>query len=668
LSRYDLSGLFWTDIARESTRGVRSEVARSLAPIPDTGWKAPTEFPNLSGARCIALDTETYDPELLDKGPGWARHVGHIVGVSLAVDGGAWYFPMRHTVEPEKNLDPDNVLAFLRDTLGNAAQPKVGANLQYDAGWLREEGVDVRGPLIDVQTMQALLDESSEVNLEFLSQLYLGLGKESPQLYQWCSDSYGGKANGKQRANIYRAPVSLVGPYAESDAALPLALAKHMYPLMEKEGLLRVFDVETRLTPLLLDMRFAGVTIDVSKAEKLREDLRERESLTLSQLKAMTGLDVNVNAAESIARAFDKLGIDYPRSESKGAPSFRKEWLLQHPHPVAQLISRVRNLAKLRGTFIESYLLGNHINNKVYGQFHAVRGDTNGTRSGRLSSSNPNLQNIPARDDEIAPLIRGVFTPDDGHSTWARFDYSQIEYRFLLHYAVGPGAHETRAYFNANPETDFHERALDLVAPVANWDISTKEMRKARRKPVKNINFGLVYGMSEATLAGHLGLSMNEAKALFQAYHTAMPYVKPTMQAAMREAQSGKVSTILGRLSRFDLFEPATHYDKPLPLAQAVKEYGNHLQRGHSHKGLNRKLQGSAADLMKVAMVECYERGLFKETGVPRLSVHDELDFSCPGDDMRPLYAIKKCLEESMKLGVPILADLEVGTNWGNVA
>jgi len=324
----------------------------------------------------------------------------------------------------------------------------------------------------------------------------------------------------------------------------------------------------------------------------------------------------------------------------------------------------------LRGTFLESYILDSHVNGKVYGQFHLLRGDSGGTRSGRLSSSTPNLQNLPSRDEELAPMVRGIFVPDDGHRQWVKIDYSQIEYRFMIHYAIGKGAEEARTAFNTNPDIDYHEMTLDLVAPVAGWDISTKELRKKHRKPIKNINFGLIYGMGVEKLSKDLGLSIKEGKELFQAYHIGVPFAKPTMDQAMNEASTaGVVTTILGRKSRFDLYEPAKWGNGgiALPYEKAIMAYGN-IRRAYTHKALNRRLQGSAADLMKKAMWKCWKEGIFDRIGVPRLTVHDELDFSDPGGVDDGFQEMKRILESAITLKVPVRADMEVGPDWGHVA
>jgi len=661
--RDDSLGLFWNDVAQ---RGTRNTVARVMPPIPDTGWLPPREFPNLAGVHTIALDTETKDPELLDYGPGWARGKGHLIGVSLAVEDASWYFPMRHEVEPEHNLDPVHVLAYLRDALGDKRQAKVGANLLYDLGWLAHEGVEVKGLLMDVQHAEALLNERGEVNVDYLGQKYLGQGKETNYLYQWLADYYGGAASGAQRANLYRAPPRLVGPYATRDAVIPLRVARAQYAALDREGLLPVLEMENGLIRLLLAMRMAGVQVDVERAEQLREKLLAMQQTAQSRLDSLAGQRVEVSKSTSIAKAYDAMGYDYPRSEA-GKPSFRKEWLASQHNPVSDLVNEVRKLDKLRSTFVESYILNSHVGGKVYGQFHLLRGDEGGTRSGRFSSSTPNLQNIPSRDAELAPLVRSMFIPDYGHKQWRRYDYSQIEYRMLVHFAEGPGAEEAREQFRNDPDTDYHEFVINIIHSLTGY--------KLERKPAKNINFGLIYGMGIPKLLRVLGLSKAEGDKLFTAYHKAIPYAKSMMEECSKTAQdTGVMTTLLGRRSRFDLWEPGgrRNHDAEslpaLPYEQAIRTYAN-VRRAHTHKATNRKLQGSAADLIKFAMWRCWEDGVFDHTGVPRLTVHDELDFSDRGGPgMEAAFAhVQHVLENAVQLRIPVKADPEVCPDWGAV-
>lgn len=656
--RDDTVGMFWQDIEVEGKGRVAR--ARPMPPIPDTGWVAPTSFPNLRGARVLSVDTETYDPDLLTHGPGWARGRGHIVGVSVGADNdGRWYFPVRHEIQPEHNMDPAHVFAWLRDTL-KGPQPKVGANLIYDLGWLGEEGVEVKGDLMDIQLAEALLNERGDVNLDWLGEKYLGEGKQHSVLYRWCADFYGGNPGGAQRANIYRAPPCIVGPYAEQDALLPLRIARLQYPKLLEQGLLDVLRMENGLIRLMIAMRRAGVSVDIPRAEELRSRLLVEQQTLQDKLDSVAGVSVSVAAAAGIARVFDTVGVAYPVTKT-GKPSFTREWLERCTHPIADLIRDIRRVDKLRGTFIESYILNSHVNGRVHGQFHLLRGDDSGTRSGRLSSSTPNLQNIPSRDKELAPLVRGIFIPDAGHRQWRRYDYSQIEYRLLVHFAVGPGADDARARYHRDPTTDYHDDVIARIHELTGYLLD--------RKPAKNINFGLIYGMGIPKLLRTLGLSKQEGKKLFDSYHAAVPYAKATMEAMSDEAQkTGIIATLLGRRSHFDQWSPVNDYQREhvaLPYDLAIRQYGN-IERAFTHKALNRKLQGSAADIMKMAMWRCWEEGVFDATGVPRVTVHDELGFSDSGGQDDAFAHMHSILETAIPLRVPVLCGCDVGPDWGH--
>jgi DNA polymerase I-like protein with 3'-5' exonuclease and polymerase domains len=409
-------------------------------------------------------------------------------------------------------------------------------------------------------------------------------------------------------------------------------------------------------------MRYAGVSVDVDKAERLRETLAERQEDHQKKLAKLVGFDANVDSSADLAQAFDYLGLGYNRT-LKGNPSFTKDFIGALDHPVGEIIREIKKCRILKNTFVESYILNSHINGKVYGQFHQLRGEGGGTRSGRFSSSTPNLQNIPSRDDELAPLIRGLFIPDEGHVAWRKYDYSQIEYRMLIHFAIGQAGDAIRKYFWDHPDTDYHVYAQEVVQQATGVLIE--------RKPIKNINFGLIYGMGVAKLAHGLKMPKKEAQGLMDAYFQGVPFAKPTMEAAMEEAQKlGIITTILGRKSRFDLWEPAGWGNEgiALPYDKALMKYGGNIQRAYTHKALNRRLQGSAAELMKVAMLKCWEDGIFDYIGVPRLTVHDELDFSDPGGKDDGFREMCHIMETALpQLNVPVKADGEIGPDWGHV-
>lgn len=663
MARFDSIGMFWQDMPTSRKRG---EIVRVRPAVPETGWRPPTEFPNLSAARVISLDTETWDPELEQSGPGWARGRGHIVGFSVGAKDaagniGQWYFPIRHADTPEDNLDPEHALAWLAAVM-QMDVPKVGANLLYDVGWLAQEGIAVKGPLFDVQHAEALLDERARVGLDILAEKYLGQHKEGSLLYQWCSDYYGGPVSDRQRKNIWRSPPSLVGPYGEADAALPLAIMEKQWPLLAKEGLLDLFHMECELIPLLVAMRFRGVPVDVARAEELYDTLGGEVDQLNARLASAVGFHVNVNSGDDLARAFDRHGIPYGKTAG-GKPSFTAGFLEDVEHEIGRLVVDIRQREKLRGTFIKSYILDNHVNGIVYGTFNQLRGEGGGTRSGRFSSDSPNLQNIPTRT-ELGNQIRRIFADKINNLLWRKYDYSQIEYRFLAHFAVDKGdgsADRVRAEYARDPNTDYHNVVHDMILMASGIDLI--------RGHTKNMNFGLIYGMGEDKLGRSLGVSTAKAKEMFAAYHKGAPYAKATMAACSAEAQVyGTITTILGRKSRFDLWEPEGFGVKgiALPYQAALSKYGR-IKRAYTHKALNRRLQGSAADQMKLAMHRCWRDGIFAETGVPSLTVHDELDFLDPGGKDEAFREMQHVMETCMTLRVPVKADYEIGLNWGDV-
>lgn len=650
-----------------------------LPPVPNTGWKRPEFVPDLSDAVAIAFDTETKDPELTEAGPGWARGRGHIVGVSLAAvdrrgNRGKWYFPLRHEVEGEDNIPPSLVMPELKKVFETPHIPKIGANLLYDVGWLSEEGIYVDGPLYDVQFAEALLCED-RVALDILGRKYLGEGKTTNFLYDWLRKAYR-KPETYLRSDIYRAPPRLVGPYAEDDADLPLDIIDRQLVEISRQELDHVFRLECDLIPLLVRMRREGVSVDVAKAEQLFAEFTTQIIPSMyQQVRDEWGFDLGGHSDSGhLGQLLDHVGIPYPRNEPTqrnpdGTPKIQKEWLAALEHPLGDFLNSLREHEKLAGTFLKSYILDKNINGKIYPQFHPLKGESNGTMVGRFASSDPNLQNIPSRT-KLGKLIRECFIPDPGHAYWRKHDYSQIHYRILAHYAVGPGSDELRARYCNDPDTDYHNDVFFKVAPLIGWDYNDPEVVKVKRRPIKNVNFGLLYGQSEKALAYKSGLSGDAAKAFFGAYHEGAPYVKPTMELIGQEVQEfGFVRTLLGRRVRFDMWEPKDRYGvEPLPFRAAVNLWGTNIRRAYEYRGVNYKFQGSEPDIMKTGMRDCLRSGVFDYTGVPRLTVHDELDFSVRDESPEmneALRFVQETMQNAIRLKVPVKVDVSKGPNWG---
>jgi DNA polymerase-1 len=641
---------------------------RQPPPVPNTGWVPPRELPNLSNAVMISIDTETKDPALSTEGPGWARGKGHIVGVSLgAIDKfnnvGTWYFPLRHEFQPEDNLDPKVIIPWLKTQLETPHIPKVFANASYDIGWLTEENIYVKGEINDVQFAETLLNDDFKVNLEFLGNKYVGKGKDSSAMYRWLAETYGGNINSDQRKNIFRCPPKLVGYYAESDALLPLLILQKQYTKLAEEDLLDVYRMECDSIIMLVRMRMAGVTIDLKKAEQLYAELAIDIQIATKNLSDTIGFPVNVNSGQDLKKMFDKLGLEYP-STAAGNPSFQKEFLNTVENPLIKFVLEIREMEKIRSTFIRSYILESNVNGKIYCQFHPMKNESSGTKTGRFASSTPKLQNIPVRS-KLGKRVRKLFIPDEGHVAWRKSDYSQIEYRMLAHYASGPGSNELRETYNNDPKTDYHTVVQNNVKKITGIEID--------RKPIKNINFGLLYGQSERGLAYKAGFTEAQAKDVFKAYHQGATYVKPTMDAIAQEVHEfGYIKTVMGRRTRFNLWEKKGFGERstPIPYDQALSRYGSNIIRSNAFRGVNYKLQGSAADVIKKAMLACFTNGVFEVTGMPKLQVHDELDFSVKSysKEQKEAYnEMEYLLENALKLNIPVKVETGEGPNWGEI-
>ena len=442
------------------------------------------DLPNIRGKGPIAIDTETYDPELLDNGPGWGRGKGHIVGISVAVAGESWYLPIRH--EGGGNMDPEKVLAWAREMfIGD--EPKVFANANYDLGWLKWEGVTVNGQVWDVQLAEPLLDEyARSYSLDSLLNKYGLGGKIEDELYERLRAAFGGTKGRRQAGNIWKAPASWVEEYAKGDVDRLESLFLLQKKELERQDLWRVYEVEAKLCPILVDMRLRGVRVDVDKAKLIDDDW----SMQLEVYGKEFPLE-DVNKAQALARYCDKNGIKYPTTD-KGNPSFEGSWLKNN----LPIVYEIRRLLKARDTFVRGYILDKHVNGRLHGSFNQLRSDDYGTVSGRLSSSAPNLQNAPARDEEIGPLFRSLFLPEEGEIMSAQ-DWSQIEFRLFVHYA---GDEELISSYQQG-NTDFHQVVTDMFGGLIP------------RKIIKGFNFMLLYGGGKKRLAEMLREQLTEVEA-----------------------------------------------------------------------------------------------------------------------------------------------------------
>jgi DNA polymerase I-like protein with 3'-5' exonuclease and polymerase domains len=608
---------------------------------PQVEWLPPTEFPDLSKYDEIAIDLETKDPELKTMGSGSVTSRGHIVGIAVAVHDWAGYYPIKH--EGGGNMDHGMVTRWLQDVLKTPAD-KIFHNAMYDVCFLRAERFEIQGRIIDTMIAGSLVDENRfRYDLGSMGRDYVGRGKNEAVLAETAKE-WGIDA----KSEMYKLPAMYVGAYAEADAQLTLDLWQEMKKEIINQDIEDIFKLETELFPCLVDMRFLGVRVDTEAAYELKQKLLAEEKECLHIVQKETGVDTQIWAARSIAQVFEKLHLPFDRTEKTNSPSFTKNFLQNHPHPIVQKIARAREINKAHTTFIDTIIKHEH-KGRIYAEINQLRSDSGGTVTGRFSYANPNLQQIPARNKELGPMIRSLFIPEH-NCKWGVFDYSQQEPRLVVHYASLQNMYAVGDVLDAynDGDADFHK----IVAEMANIP----------REQAKTINLGLFYGMGKNKLQAELGVNKEKAQELFRQYHSRVPFVKQLMDSVMSRAQDrGRIRTLLGRLCRFHLWEPNQFgIHKPLPHDAALAEHGPGIKRAYTYKALNRLIQGSAADMTKKAMIDLYKEGI-----TPHIQVHDELDISVESEAHAD--KIKEIMEGAVALEVPNKVDYESGTNWGNI-
>lgn len=624
------------------------------------------QYPDLSGSKVITLDIESFDPNLKAKGSGVYRDDGYILGIAIRSDNGfAEYYNIGHYYKKdisihqeyqvvEKYKEKKKTYRYSHYNIDLIERRKninyiksilklpveiLGTNLKYDMDWIINWlGLQCDRPYLDVQIAEPLIDENRRYyNLDSLEKKYLDRGKMKTEVQAFCERN---SLKGDFRKWLYLMPYETVKAYALEDVNGPAEIFEKQKVILEEEDIWELFQMEMKLYPLLLQMRKVGVRVNIEKLAEVKEKTLIKIDQSTEALYNITGrrIKINPNSGDEIGFILDKLGLDYELTAKTKKPSITKPWLKNQldVHPVFGIINDVRKYTKLNNTFLDSQIGGMVINGRIHGSFNQLKSDDYGTVSGRFSGSNPNLQFIPANDPDIGKSIRELFIAELLHD-WIKADYSQIEVRIIAHYAMGRGADDLRnAYINDNA-TDFHQWCADVSG-------LTESMGKGGRKYAKRINFGINYGMGIDKLCVQLGMSKEEGTAFMKMYHTKLPFIKNTIRKVANKALArGYVKTVLGRRRRFPDGEK-------------------------TYKALNSIVQGTAADIMKQSMVNAYEAGIYN-TLIPHLTVHDEMDVSKPQtkEGTEATIELKHVMENCVKLKVPVIADFEIGPNWGNL-
>ena len=643
---------------------------------------------DLKGINTVAVDIETYDPNLKTKGLGAIRNDGFICGIAVATGKDTSYFPLHHS-DTELTMGKKlKIWKILNEKIfQNEKITKVFHNAMYDVCWIRAvTGSMIKGRIVDTMIAASVIDENRfRYSLDALSKDYIGDSKYKYDLQQKTLEWSGGMVKDPM-SNMHKLPSSIVKDYAKQDVDLTFKLwnlfDKKLDEVLytkengEQKTCRKIFELETKLFPCLVDMKFKGVRIDVQKAKKFGDHLKKRRDQIVTAIRKRTTKKIDIWAASSIKILLDHLDIkDYKVTPKSKMPQLPKDYLKTHKNKCLRMIAKAREYDKAANTFVDGLLDYVH-NDRIHADINQIRSDQGGTVTGRFSMSNPNLQQIPARGF-MGKKMREMFLPEEGHE-WTSLDYSQQEPRIVVHYAIKlglPGTEELHKEFDKE-DADFHQIVADMA--------------KISRTQAKTINLGLFYGMGKLKLQKELDLDRVNARKLFNEYHNKVPFVRQLSQDLIQFAKDNRLLfTLHDRFCRFNKWEttdrewnPETNRFNEVPLyteqeaRQAFKaeilekykenkvdkDYMEHFEKYYTpaftYKALNRLIQGSAADMTKKAMVDLYERGV-----IPHIQIHDELCLSVKSNE--DIQAVKEVMENTIILEIKNKVNYKKGKNWG---
>lgn len=619
------------------------------------------DLPNLEHVREFSFDFETWDPYLQSKGPGFVYKRAKVIGIAIYLDTGFnAYFPLRHS---EGNVSYTELKPWLIELFGNSIRTSIAANYRYDTECLWSLGIDNRTYQVDIQILEALIDEEKKsYSLASLCKDY-GLPEKKKDQIEEALYRAGYVIGGKPDwSKLFKLEASLVGEYAEYDAKSTYDIYQLQKTIIEAEELQAVAELESQLIPVLHDMRVNGVPVNITKAEEENARLLFENSIMLEEIQSQFP-SLNVFSPTQLGQAVAERGI-VPEKTEKGNDSVSNEFLLAVNDPLLNLIGKYRQQEKIRRDFIQGMILEDSFEGKVHPQWFQTRGssfmsgdDTGGTRSGRIACSNPNLAQIPSKHPVLGKIVRSLFIPNSGDQ-WFKGDLSQQEPRISLHYAYLlklTGAAEARQVYIDNPQTDYHTLTMEMVNKISLMPIT--------RSQAKTINLGVAYGMGKQKLADDLKLTLPKAKALLNTYDEGFPFMKELMQICMQKAdQRGYVTTVLGRRRRFDMWEPPYFRRGAFPIKgrnAAMLKYGS-VRRAHLHKAMNSVIQGTAAEQMKKALVTLHSER------IPLLvTLYDEIGASIQSEKQALL--IKEVTEHAIEFTVPQVMEYKLMPSWGGL-
>lgn len=629
--------------------------------LPEVNWEAPRSLPSFSGQRMVAVDIETKDDGLNHGiGPGWVFNMGHIAGVAFSTGDYAKYFSVRHP--DSDNWDASQVRGVLLDLFESDTEV-IFHRAIYDLGWLCATW-DLPMPknVHDTMIMEFSLHEYEKTfNLDDTCRRNGIKGKDEVAL-RMAADAY----NMNPKKDMWRMPAKYVGPYAEQDASACLEVRQLLLPQIDAQNVRAAYDLEMDLIPMIHHMRKRGIRVDSDYVENLKEQFHAETQEILGEFsrRLAMGRDVTIgdlNSPMFLTRLFQQENIPIPQKVERNKdprPTFEADVIEKIDHWIPQMIVQAKQMHEAENKFLGNYIQGYTHRGRIHSEIHQTKSDDGGARTTRMSYSDPPMQQMPSRNPRIKRRIRQAFLAEKG-TIWGALDYSQQEYRLIVHFAYLmklPGAEKAVAAYLQNPKTDFHT----LVAELTNLP----------RKKAKDVNFAKAFGAGIPKFALMTGMTLEDAEATMFQYDDEMPFVKRLGEECNKIAQSrGYVRLLDGARSRYELWEPryqegkflaAVKHDEALSYVRDPEHpwFRKKLKRAMTHKAMNSVIQGSAARMTKLAMRECWRAGL-----LPLLQMHDELDF--PFDNPSDADRALEIMRDTVKLEVPVVVDMEFGINWG---
>lgn len=630
--------------------------------VPESSWRRIAELPDLRGVPRLALDRETKDDGLANgRGPGWAYGISRVVGCSVAWDGGAFYAPIGHP--DSDNFDADAWVRWERDHQ-RAGVRFIFHNAPYDMGCSQAEwGLGAPELIDDTTAMSVMVDENRlSYRLDDVAS-WRGVPGKDEALLREAAAAYGYYGRDEVKANMWRMPAHLVGPYGEADAVSTLAVYDSLLPVLHEEDTYDAYRLECDLIPMVIEMRRRGIRIDLDAAEQAKSDLltlRDKTLRDLSEKLELSGAGLSVddlNSARRLAKLFDAQKVAYPLTKKSEEPSFTSDWMEDHPHWLPQGVVAARQAHSAATKFIEEYIQGFAHRGRIHATINQFRGENGGTRSHRFSYSEPPLQQIPGdKRPELRDMIRRLFLPEPGQM-WCKGDFSQQEIRLIVHFAYLIGAAKAdvaRDRYLNDPATDYHNLTAELTG--------------LERRDAKAVTFAKAYGAGIAKFALMNGCSAEEAVERVGTFDRNMPFVKQLTERCDAYAQRrGYIRLLDGARCHWDTWEACRRSDNlnewgvyiPPKRRQDALEYwaGKRIRRAETRKAMNRLIQGSAARQVKLAMLACW-----RERIVPTLQVHDELDASVTS--LTEGNKMSELMRDAVTLEVPMLVDMKFGPNW----